>query len=73
VGIVDLGSNTARLVVFDKRGQGLSDPTIEAPTVEERSEDIGAVMAYTGMLHELHKVFPEGVRSARREPTLLRA
>ena len=39
----------AHVVVFDKRGQGLSDPTLEAPTVEERSEDIGAVMDAAGL------------------------
>jgi pimeloyl-ACP methyl ester carboxylesterase len=39
----------AHVVVFDKRGQGLSDPTLVAPSVEERSEDIGAVMDAAGL------------------------
>jgi len=34
----------ARVVTFDKRGQGLSDPTLRAPNLEERTRDIEAVM-----------------------------
>jgi pimeloyl-ACP methyl ester carboxylesterase len=33
-----------RLILFDKRGTGLSDPTPRAPTLEERTEDLLAVM-----------------------------
>jgi pimeloyl-ACP methyl ester carboxylesterase len=33
-----------RLVNFDKRGQGLSDPSTGAPSLEERCRDIEAVM-----------------------------
>jgi pimeloyl-ACP methyl ester carboxylesterase len=34
----------ARLMVFDKRGTGLSDRVTEAATLEERMDDIRAVM-----------------------------
>ena len=34
----------ARLIVFDKRGNGLSDRVAGAPTLEERMDDIRAVM-----------------------------
>jgi class 3 adenylate cyclase len=33
-----------RLILFDKRGTGLSDPTPTAPTLEERAQDLLAVM-----------------------------
>jgi class 3 adenylate cyclase len=38
----------ARLVVFDKRGQGLSDRTDRPPTLEESMDDLRAVMAAAG-------------------------
>lgn len=43
-------SSFCRLIVFDKRGTGLSDriPTHEAPTLEERVEDALAVMDAVG-------------------------
>jgi hypothetical protein len=34
----------ARVIVFDKRGSGLSDPIDRAATIEERNDDIRAVM-----------------------------
>jgi pimeloyl-ACP methyl ester carboxylesterase/DNA-binding CsgD family transcriptional regulator len=34
----------SRLIVFDKRGTGLSDPIAEPPTLNERMDDIRAVM-----------------------------
>lgn len=37
-----------RLVVFDKRGTGLSDRILGTPTLEERADDIRAVMAAAG-------------------------
>jgi len=39
----------AHVVVFDKRGQGLSDPTMSSPTLEERTDDIEAVMDDAGV------------------------
>src|SRR4051794_26117842 len=38
----------ARLIVFDKRGSGLSDPVAEAPTLEQRIDDVRAVMDAAG-------------------------
>lgn len=37
-----------RLVLFDKRGTGLSDPVTGIPTIEDRMEDIRAVMDAVG-------------------------
>jgi pimeloyl-ACP methyl ester carboxylesterase/plasmid stabilization system protein ParE len=37
-------SSFSRLIVFDKRGTGLSDPVTEAPTLELRIDDVRAVM-----------------------------
>jgi len=34
----------ARLILFDKRGTGLSDPVEDVPTLEQRMDDIRAVM-----------------------------
>jgi pimeloyl-ACP methyl ester carboxylesterase len=38
----------ARVIFFDKRGTGLSDRITGAPTLEERSDDIRAVMDAAG-------------------------
>jgi len=38
----------ARVLVFDKRGTGLSDPVTEVPILEERAEDVRAVMDAAG-------------------------
>jgi pimeloyl-ACP methyl ester carboxylesterase/class 3 adenylate cyclase len=38
----------SRLIVFDKRGTGLSDPVTEAPTLEQRVDDVRAVMDAAG-------------------------
>src|SRR3954465_8376948 len=38
----------ARLILFDKRGTGLSDPVAEAPTLEQRIDDVRAVMDAAG-------------------------
>ena len=37
-----------RVIMFDKRGTGMSDRDVGAPTLEERAEDIRAVMAAVG-------------------------
>jgi pimeloyl-ACP methyl ester carboxylesterase len=42
-----LGS-IARLITFDKRGTGLSDPMTRPPSLDERMDDIRAVMDATG-------------------------
>ncbi len=38
----------ARLILFDKRGTGLSDPVVGAPTLEDRIDDVRAVMEAAG-------------------------
>ena len=38
----------SRLILFDKRGTGMSDPVTVAPTMAERMDDIRAVMAAAG-------------------------
>ena len=38
----------ARVIAFDKRGSGLSDPLDRAATIEERNDDIRAVMDAVG-------------------------
>jgi class 3 adenylate cyclase/pimeloyl-ACP methyl ester carboxylesterase len=42
-------SGFARVLVYDKRGCGLSDPVSEPPTVEERIDDTRAVMDAEGV------------------------
>ena len=41
----------SRLIVFDKRGTGLSDPVATPGTLEDRVEDLGAVMDAAGSEH----------------------
>jgi pimeloyl-ACP methyl ester carboxylesterase/class 3 adenylate cyclase len=38
----------ARVIMFDKRGTGLSDPVSEVPTLEQRVDDVRAVMDAAG-------------------------
>ena len=38
----------SRLIVFDKRGTGMSDPVASPPSMDERMDDIGAVMDAAG-------------------------
>ncbi len=38
----------SRLILYDKRGTGLSDPVATAPTLEERMDDLRAVMDAAG-------------------------
>lgn len=38
----------ARLILLDKRGTGLSDPVAELPTLEQRMDDVRAVMDAVG-------------------------
>lgn len=41
-------SSFARLILLDKRGSGMSDPIHGAPTIEERVEDLDAVLDAAG-------------------------
>src|SRR6202030_365130 len=38
----------ARVMTFDRRGSGLSDPVAEAPTLEQRMDDVRAVIEAAG-------------------------
>jgi len=51
----------ARATFFDKRGTGLSDPVTEVPTMEERMDDIRAVMDASGVERAALLAFSEGV------------
>ena len=41
-------SEFSRLILFDKRGTGLSDRVVALPTLEQRMDDVRAVMAAAG-------------------------
>jgi pimeloyl-ACP methyl ester carboxylesterase len=41
-------SSFSRLIIFDKRGTGLSDPVTGVPTLEQRIDDVRAVMDAAG-------------------------
>jgi pimeloyl-ACP methyl ester carboxylesterase len=41
-------SSFSRLIIFDKRGTGLSDPVTEVPTLEQRVDDVRAVLDAVG-------------------------
>ena len=41
-------ADQCRLILFDKRGTGMSDRDVGAPTLEERTDDIRAVMEAAG-------------------------
>jgi len=41
----------SRLIMFDRRGSGLSDPIFRAPTLEEQMDDVVAVMNAAGSEH----------------------
>src|SRR5260221_594750 len=47
--VIEAWSSAARLVRFDKRGTGLSDRPTGAATLEERTDDIRAVMDAVGL------------------------
>src|SRR5438067_7935051 len=38
----------ARLIMFDRRGTGLSDPVSEPPTLEQQADDLTAVLNAAG-------------------------
>jgi pimeloyl-ACP methyl ester carboxylesterase len=53
-------SKFARVVTFDKRGQGLSDRMSGAPTLEERMDDVRAIMDEIGSRRAVLLGFSEG-------------
>jgi class 3 adenylate cyclase len=50
----------ARVVTFDKRGQGLSDRISSAPTLEQRMDDVRAIMEAIGSQRAVVIGFSEG-------------
>ncbi len=50
----------ARVILYDKRGTGLSDPVYGVPTVENRVDDLRAVMDATGVERAALFGFSEG-------------
>jgi DNA-binding SARP family transcriptional activator/pimeloyl-ACP methyl ester carboxylesterase len=44
-------ASMGRLILFDKRGTGLSDPALDSPTTRERSDDLLAVLDSAGSAH----------------------
>ena len=65
-------SSFSRLMIFDKRGSGLSDPVTEAPTLEQRIDDVRAVMDAAGSeraaLFGISEGAPMGVLFAATHP-----
>jgi pimeloyl-ACP methyl ester carboxylesterase len=53
-------SSYARLIVFDKRGTGMSDPVPDPPSMDQRMDDIGAVMDAVGSDHAAMLGISEG-------------
>ena len=53
-------SRFARVVTFDKRGQGLSDRMSGAPSLEQRMDDVRAVMDLIGSVRAILIGFSEG-------------
>jgi class 3 adenylate cyclase len=51
----------ARVINFDRRGSGLSDPVPDAPTLEERMDDVRAVMDAAGSERAVLMGISEGV------------
>lgn len=71
-GTLDALAGIGRVVAFDKRGQGLSDPALHVPDLEQRSRDISAVMDAAGLERAFLVGFSEGgpmcVHFASRHP-----
>jgi len=63
---------SARVIRYDKRGTGLSDPVAAVPTLEQRADDLGAVLDAAGSARAVVLGFSEGgptaIRFAVREP-----
>jgi pimeloyl-ACP methyl ester carboxylesterase len=51
----------ARVIMFDRRGAGLSDRLVEVPTLEQRMDDVRAVMDAAGCERAALVGFSEGV------------
>lgn len=67
----------ARVITFDRRGSGLSDPVSDAPTLETRMDDVRAVMDAAGSeqaaLVGMSEGVPLGILFAATYPDRVRA
>lgn len=67
----------ARVITFDRRGSGLSDPVADAPTLEQRMDDVRAVMDAAGCeraaLVGLSEGVPMSILFAATYPARVRA
>jgi pimeloyl-ACP methyl ester carboxylesterase len=54
----------ARVTIFDKRGMGMSDPVDNVPLLEERMDDVRAVMDAAGIERAALIGFSEGAQLA---------
>jgi class 3 adenylate cyclase len=61
VRMIERITSFARLIVFDKRGGGMSDPVAGAPILEERIDDVRAVMEAAGSERAVLLGVSEGV------------
>src|SRR5918912_4258320 len=57
-------SSFCRLIRFDKRGTGMSDPVTGAPTLETRMDDVRAVMDAVGSRRAAFYGLSEGAAKA---------
>jgi pimeloyl-ACP methyl ester carboxylesterase len=57
-------SSFSRVIFFDKRGTGMSDPVEDIPTLEERMDDVRAVMDAAGSDQAAFFGFSEGAAMA---------
>ena len=64
VGHVEGLASFARVILFDKRGSGLSDPVSELPTLEARMDDVRAVLDALGSDRVVLWAGQEGTRLA---------
>ena len=62
----------SRLILFDKRGTGLSDRVTALPTLEERMDDVRAVMEAVGSERAALSGSPRAARCARCSPRRIR-
>jgi len=53
-------ARVSRLILFDKRGTGLSDPVLQMPTLEQRMDDVRAVLDAVGSRHAVLLGVSEG-------------
>lgn len=60
VAFIERLARFGRVIIFDKRGTGLSDPVFAVPTLEERMDDVGAVMDAAGSRRAAFFGYSEG-------------